>query len=176
MLPARGSGWAGHQDQGAAFVTSATETPPDRTHWQRDRKAAQAEAIKFNLMASRSPAPVQQQGRGRHLRKLASLHDEGLLTDEGSRPSGQRSSPRCRPKLGSSATRLPEDRPGTRSSPPTWTAGTFSQSSMELADQAICLRWVSRSEQVGRMPKGLRCGSSHRNMTLIPACYIALHR
>lgn len=46
-------------------------------------RAAQAEAIKFNLMASRSPAPVQQQEDvAAILRKLASLHDEGLLTDE----------------------------------------------------------------------------------------------
>ena len=46
-------------------------------------RGAQAEAVKFNLMAGRSTAPAQQEDDvAAILRKLASLHDEGLLTDE----------------------------------------------------------------------------------------------
>jgi Short C-terminal domain len=46
-------------------------------------RAAQAEAVKFNLMAGAPAPPAQQQGDvAAVLRKLASLHDEGLLTDE----------------------------------------------------------------------------------------------
>jgi hypothetical protein len=45
-------------------------------------RAAQAEAIKFNLMASAAAPPARQQDVVAILRKLASLHDEGLLTDE----------------------------------------------------------------------------------------------
>jgi hypothetical protein len=46
-------------------------------------RAAQAEAVKFNLMAGQPAPPVQQQEDvAVVLRKLASLHDEGLLTDE----------------------------------------------------------------------------------------------
>jgi putative oligomerization/nucleic acid binding protein len=46
-------------------------------------RAAQAEAIKFNLMAGTAAPPAQQQDDvAAILRKLASLHDEGLLTDE----------------------------------------------------------------------------------------------
>jgi hypothetical protein len=46
-------------------------------------RAAQAEAIKFNLMAS-VPAPLaqQQDDVAAILRKLVSLHNEGLLTDD----------------------------------------------------------------------------------------------
>jgi hypothetical protein len=46
-------------------------------------RAAQVEAVKFNLMAA-APAPParQQEDLATILRKLASLHDEGLLTDE----------------------------------------------------------------------------------------------
>lgn len=47
--------------------------------------AAQSEALKFNLLASppaaRQPQPAQEDTAAT-LRKLASLHDEGLLTDE----------------------------------------------------------------------------------------------
>jgi Short C-terminal domain len=46
-------------------------------------RAAQAEAVKFNLMAGTPTPPAEQQGDvAAILRKLASLHDEGLLTDE----------------------------------------------------------------------------------------------
>jgi hypothetical protein len=46
-------------------------------------RAAQAEAIKFNLMAGTHTPPVQQRDDvAAILRKLATLHDEGLLTDE----------------------------------------------------------------------------------------------
>lgn len=46
-------------------------------------RAAQAEAVKFNLMTGASVLPAQQQEDvAAVLRKLASLHDEGLLTDE----------------------------------------------------------------------------------------------
>jgi hypothetical protein len=46
-------------------------------------RAAQAEAVKFNLIAA-APAPSarQQDDLATILRKLASLHDEGLLTDD----------------------------------------------------------------------------------------------
>lgn len=46
-------------------------------------RAAQAEAVRFNLMAG-APASrdQQQEDVAAVLRKLASLHDEGLLTDE----------------------------------------------------------------------------------------------
>jgi hypothetical protein len=47
--------------------------------------AAQSEALKFNLLASppaaQQPEPAQEDTAAT-LRKLASLHDEGLLTDE----------------------------------------------------------------------------------------------
>jgi hypothetical protein len=46
-------------------------------------RAAQAEAIKFNLMAAASaPPPQQQDDVAVILRKLSSLHEEGLLTDD----------------------------------------------------------------------------------------------
>ena len=46
-------------------------------------RAAQAEAVKFNLMAGTPTPPAQQQDDvAAVLRKLASLHGEGLLTDE----------------------------------------------------------------------------------------------
>jgi hypothetical protein len=46
-------------------------------------RAAQAEAVKFNLMAGTPAAQAQQQDDvAAILRKLASLHEEGLLTDE----------------------------------------------------------------------------------------------
>lgn len=46
-------------------------------------RTAQAEAIKFNLMAGTpAPAAQPQDDMAAILRKLASLHDEGLLTDE----------------------------------------------------------------------------------------------
>jgi hypothetical protein len=46
-------------------------------------RAAQAEAVKFNLMAGASAPVVQKQDDvAAVLHKLASLHDEGLLTDE----------------------------------------------------------------------------------------------
>jgi putative oligomerization/nucleic acid binding protein len=46
-------------------------------------RAAQAEAVKFNLMAGTATPPArQQEDAAATLRKLASLHDEGLLTDE----------------------------------------------------------------------------------------------
>jgi Short C-terminal domain len=46
-------------------------------------RAAQAEAVKFNLMAGTPTAQAQQQHDvAAILRKLASLHEEGLLTDE----------------------------------------------------------------------------------------------
>jgi hypothetical protein len=46
-------------------------------------RAAQAEAIKFNLMAGTQASAAQPQDDvAAILRKLASLHDEGLLTDE----------------------------------------------------------------------------------------------
>lgn len=44
---------------------------------------AQAEAVRFNLMAGAAVPPGRHQGDvAAILRKLASLHDEGLLTDE----------------------------------------------------------------------------------------------
>ena len=46
-------------------------------------RAAQAEAVKFNLLAGPpTPSAQPQDDVGAILRKLASLHDEGLLTDE----------------------------------------------------------------------------------------------
>lgn len=46
-------------------------------------RSAQAEAVKFNLIAGQPAPPVpQQEDVAAVLRKLASLHDEGLLTDE----------------------------------------------------------------------------------------------
>lgn len=46
-------------------------------------RAAQAEAVKFNLMAGAPAPPAQQQDDvAAILRKLATLHGEGLLTDE----------------------------------------------------------------------------------------------
>jgi hypothetical protein len=46
-------------------------------------RAAQAEAVKFNLLAgTRAPSAQQQDDVAATLRKLAGLHDEGLLTDE----------------------------------------------------------------------------------------------
>src|ERR1700722_12650338 len=46
-------------------------------------RAAQAEAVKFNLMAgTHAPPDRQQDDVAAILRKLVSLHDEGLLTDE----------------------------------------------------------------------------------------------
>jgi hypothetical protein len=46
-------------------------------------RAAQAEVIKFNLMAAASaPPPQQQDDVAATLRKLSSLHAEGLLTDD----------------------------------------------------------------------------------------------
>jgi hypothetical protein len=46
-------------------------------------RTAQAEAVKFNLMAGTpAPAAQPQDDVAAILRKLASLHDEGLLTDE----------------------------------------------------------------------------------------------
>jgi hypothetical protein len=46
-------------------------------------RAAQAEVVKFNLMAGTSVPPAQQQDDAAAiLRNLVSLHDEGLLTDE----------------------------------------------------------------------------------------------
>jgi hypothetical protein len=44
---------------------------------------AQAQAVRFNLLAATPTPPVQQQDDvAAILRKLASLHDEGLLTDD----------------------------------------------------------------------------------------------
>jgi hypothetical protein len=44
---------------------------------------AQTQAVKFNLLAATPTPPVQQQDDvAAILRKLASLHDEGLLTDD----------------------------------------------------------------------------------------------
>jgi hypothetical protein len=44
---------------------------------------AQAQAVKFNLLAAAPALPVQQQDDVEAiLRKLASLHDKGLLTDD----------------------------------------------------------------------------------------------
>jgi hypothetical protein len=44
---------------------------------------AQAEAVKFNLLAAKPTPPAQQQDDvAAILRKLVSLHDEGLLTDD----------------------------------------------------------------------------------------------
>jgi Short C-terminal domain len=48
-------------------------------------RAAQAEAVRFNLMAGRREAtadPEPQEDTAATLRKLAALRDEGLLTDE----------------------------------------------------------------------------------------------
>jgi len=46
-------------------------------------RAAQAEAVKFNLMTgTHAPPDRQQDDVAAILRKLVSLHDEGLLTDE----------------------------------------------------------------------------------------------
>jgi hypothetical protein len=44
---------------------------------------AQAQAVRFNLLAATAAPPVQQQDDvAAILRKLVSLHDEGLLTDD----------------------------------------------------------------------------------------------
>jgi Short C-terminal domain len=46
-------------------------------------REAQAQAVKFNLLSAAPAPPAQQQDdAGVTLRKLASLHDEGLLTDD----------------------------------------------------------------------------------------------
>lgn len=46
-------------------------------------RAAQAEAVKFNLLAGPAAAPAAQEDDvAATLRTLASLHDQGLLTDE----------------------------------------------------------------------------------------------
>ena len=46
-------------------------------------RAAQAEAVKFNLMAGTQAPPTRQQDdAAATLRHLVSLHDEGLLADE----------------------------------------------------------------------------------------------
>lgn len=46
-------------------------------------RAAQAEAVRFNVMANKGSAPAREQDDvAVVLRKLASLHQEGLLTDE----------------------------------------------------------------------------------------------
>src|SRR5258708_7311012 len=67
----------------AAFVIFADgtyhETPLNDNAAVR---AAQAEAVKFNLMAGTRASPAQQEDVAAILRKLASLRDEGLLTDE----------------------------------------------------------------------------------------------
>ncbi len=68
----------------AAFVIFADgtyhETPLDGNAAVRE---AQAEAIKFNLLAGTRATPAQQEDNvATTLRKLTSLHDEGLLTDE----------------------------------------------------------------------------------------------
>jgi len=55
------------------------ETPLDGNAAVR---AAQAEAVRFNLMAGTRASPAQQEDVAATLRKLASLRDEGLLTDE----------------------------------------------------------------------------------------------
>jgi hypothetical protein len=68
----------------AAFVIFADGTYHETTlNGNAIVRAAQAEAVKFNLMAGAStPAAQQQDDVAAVLRKLASLHDEGLLTDE----------------------------------------------------------------------------------------------
>ena len=68
----------------AAFVIFADgkyhETELDGNAAVRD---AQAQAVKFNLLAAIPAPPVQQQDDiEATLRKLASLHDDGLLTDD----------------------------------------------------------------------------------------------
>jgi len=68
----------------AAFVIFAdgtySQTPLNGNVAVRE---AQAEAVKFNLLAGTRPAPAQQEGDvAATLRKLTSLHAEGLLTDE----------------------------------------------------------------------------------------------
>lgn len=68
----------------AAFVIFADgayhEAPLDGNAAVRK---AQAEAIRFNVMAGTHATPVQQQDdAAATLRKLTSLHDDGLLTDE----------------------------------------------------------------------------------------------
>ncbi len=46
-------------------------------------REAEAEAVRFNLLAGKPAVPAQQQDdTAAILRKLASLHDEGLLSDE----------------------------------------------------------------------------------------------
>ena len=68
----------------AAFVIFADGTYHETTlNGNAVVRAAQAEAVRFNLMAgARSPAAQQEDDVAAVLRKLASLLDEGLLTDE----------------------------------------------------------------------------------------------
>ncbi|HEY3956383.1 MAG TPA: SHOCT domain-containing protein [Streptosporangiaceae bacterium] len=68
----------------AAFVIFADGTYHETTlNGNAAVRTAQAEAIKFNLMAGTpAPAAQPQDDMAAILRKLASLHDEGLLTDE----------------------------------------------------------------------------------------------
>jgi hypothetical protein len=67
----------------AAFVIFADGTYHETTlNGNAVVRAAQAEAVKFNLLAG-PPAPAAQEDDvAAVLRKLASLHGEGLLTDE----------------------------------------------------------------------------------------------
>ena len=84
FLPAGLAGLA-TKTRATAFVVFADgtyrETPLNGNAAVRQ---AQAEAVKFNLMAKPSSTPValQQEDTAATLRKLASLHDEGLLSDE----------------------------------------------------------------------------------------------
>lgn len=68
----------------AAFVIFADRTYHETAlNGNAAVRAAQAEAVKFNLMAGTSVPPAQQQDDAAAiLRNLVSLHDEGLLTDE----------------------------------------------------------------------------------------------
>jgi hypothetical protein len=67
-----------------AFVIFADGTYHETTlNGNAAVRAAQAEAVKFNLLAGAPAEPAPQQDDvAVVLRKLASLHGEGLLTDE----------------------------------------------------------------------------------------------
>lgn len=68
----------------AAFVTFADGTFRETAlNGNAAVRAAQAEAVKFNLLAgTAAPAAVHQGDAASALRTLVSLHNEGLLTDQ----------------------------------------------------------------------------------------------
>ncbi len=85
-IPAHRDGRAGHQDPRHCLRDLPCGSYHERAlDSNKAVGAAQSEALKFNLLASppaaQQPQPAQEDTAAT-LRKLASLHDEGLLTDE----------------------------------------------------------------------------------------------